>query len=206
MNTTTVSNNGTAPVAAINLERIKRDVIEVPIVGTAPLIVHRFDEKAKQIMLEAQQTKTRKKKEAKDPVADFERSMHRLADGGHGFPAVGFKAAIVDAARLYDGVKMTELKAALHVIGEGNEQLVRLAAADPRMREDSVRVGMGTADLRYRAQYDEWAAVLTIRYIPSQISAASVVALVDAAGLGGIGEWRPSKAKTGIYGTFEVAS
>ena len=192
--------------AAINLEKITRAVIDVPIVGTAPLIVHRFDEKAKQIMLEAQQTKTRKKKEPKDPVADFERSMHRLSDGTHGFPAVAFKAAIVDAARLFDGVKMTEIKAALSVIGEGNEQLIRLDAASPRMREDTVRIGMGTADLRYRAQYDEWSAVLPIRYVPAQISAESVVALVDAAGLGGVGEWRPSKAKTGIFGTFEVAA
>jgi hypothetical protein len=36
------------------------------------------------------------------------------------------------------------------------------------------------------------------------LSAESVIAIVDAAGLGGVGEWRPSKAKTGLYGTFEV--
>ena len=197
----------TAPpqVASINLTRIERGRLVVPITGTTPLIVHRFDEKAKEMMLLAQQTKTRAKKDAKDPVADFERSMYRLPDGGHGFPAVAFKAAMVDAARLFDGVKMTELRASLHVEGEGQDQLVRLTSPEPRMREDTVRVGMGTADLRYRAEYDPWSAELIVNFIPSMISPASVVAIVDAAGIGGVGEWRPSKAKTGIYGTFQVA-
>lgn len=196
----------TATAASINLSRIERAEIVIPIVGTAPLIVHRFDEKAKQMMLEAQQTKTRKKKDPKDPIADFNRSMYRLADGGHGFPAVGFKAAMVDSARMFDGVKMTELRAAVTVMGEGSDQLVRIQGGEPRMREDTVRVGMGTADLRYRAEYWPWMAELTVRFVPSMISVESVIAIVDAAGLGGVGEWRPSKAKTGLYGTFEVES
>lgn len=193
-------------MASIQLKPIERGTTVIPIVGTAPLIVHRFDEKAKEMMLQAQQTKTRAKKEPKNPVGDFERSMYRFPDGGHGFPAVGFKAAMVDAARLFDGVKMTELRAALHVVGEGLDQLVRIIGDEPRMREDTVRVGMGTADLRYRAEYTEWSAELVVNFIPSMISVESVVAIVDAAGLGGIGEWRPSKAKTGIYGTFQVAA
>lgn len=192
--------------ALLNIVKIDRHTVEVPIRGTAPLIVHRFDEKAKQMMLDKQQLKsTSKKKEAKDPVECYELSMYRLPDGGHGFPAVGFKAAMVDSARLFNGVKMTELRAALRVVGEGPDQLVRISSPTPRMREDTVRVGMGTADLRYRAEYYPWEAMLTIDYIPSILSMESVWSIVDAAGIGGIGEWRPSRAKTGIFGTFEVA-
>lgn len=200
------STNGDAAhvLASIELKRIERGRIAVPITGTAPLIVHRFDEKAKEMMLLAQQTKTRAKKAAKDPLADYERSMYRLPDGGHGFPAVAFKGAMVEAARLFDGVKMTELRQALYVEGEGPQQLIRLNG-EPRMREDTVRVGMGTADLRYRAEYWPWSAELIVNFVPTMISAASVVALVDAAGLGGVGEWRPGKAKTGIYGCFKVS-
>ena len=190
--------------ASINLQRIERGRLIVPVVGVTPLIVHRFDEKAKEMMLNNMQTKTRTKKAPKDPAAEFERSMHRLPDGGHGFPAPGFKAAIVDAARLFDGVKMTELKPALYVEGEGPDMLVRLDVDDPRMREDAVTVGISGTDLRYRAEYSPWRVDLVINFVPSVISAASIVALVDAAGLGGIGEWRPSKAKTGTYGTFRV--
>lgn len=194
-------------VASINLVRVERVTVPINITGTAPLIVHRFDEKAKQMMLDAQQTKTRTKKAPKDPAADFERSMYRLPDGRHGFPAVGFKAAMVDSARLFDGVKMTELRAALHVKGESAEQLIALNLdSEPRMREDTVRVGMGTADLRYRAEYWPWSATLEVTFVPRLLSLESVIAIVDAAGLGGVGEWRPSKAKTGIYGTFEVTA
>lgn len=192
--------------ASITLKRIERSQIVVPIIGVSPLIVHRFDEKAKAQMLEAQQTTTRRKKEAKDPHACFMASRHFLADGADGFPAVAFKAAIVGAARVFDGVKMTELKQIISVWGEGEEMLVRLKAESPRMREDAVRLPSGVADLRYRAEFNPWSVDLTINYLPSMISAESIVALVDAAGLGGVGEWRPSKANTGIYGMFEVAS
>jgi hypothetical protein len=191
-------------VATIRLKKIERATATVEVVGTAPLIVHRFDEKAKAMMLAGMQSKTRTRKPPKDPEAEFERSMYRFPDGGHGFPAVGFKAAMVDSARVFEGVKMTELRACIQVIGEGSEQLVRIESADPRMREDAVRLGGSSADLRYRAEYTDWKAVLTVNFVPSMLSPESVYALVDAAGLGGIGEWRPSKAKTGIYGTFQV--
>lgn len=191
---------------AILLKRIERETVAIEIVGTAPLIVRRFDEKAKQMMLEAQQTKTRARKEPKDPVAQFEASKYKLPDGRDGFPAVGFKAAIVGAARLFEGISMVQVKQLIRVIGEGPEQLVPLVSPDPIMREDPVRVGMGTADLRYRAQYFPWSVTLQITYIPSQISTESVAALTDAGGIGGVGEWRPSSPKgaTGSYGTWEV--
>jgi hypothetical protein len=61
---------------------------------------------------------------------------------------------------------------------------------------------MGTADIRYRAEYPEWSAVVRVEFAPHMIDAASVVALVDAGGRVGIGEWRPEKG--GIYGTYGV--
>lgn len=193
---------------AITLKRLERETFSVRITGTAPLIVHRFDEKAKQMMLDAQQSSTRAKKAAKDPVADFNASRYLMPDGSDGFPAVGFKAAIVGAARLFEGISMVQVKQLIRVIGEGPSQLVPLIVdGEPTMREDTVRVGMGTADLRYRAQFWPWAADIVIQYVPSQIGMESIVTLVDAGGVGGVGEWRPSSPKgaTGSYGTWEVS-
>ena len=209
----TTKTNGTKPTEAppqptIMLQRIERETASIRIVGTAPLIVHRFDEKAKQMMLEAQQSKTRAKKEPKDPVASFEASKYKLPDGRDGFPVVGFKAATVGAARMFEGISMVQLKSLLRFDGEGPAQLAPLILdAEPIMREDTVRVGMGTADLRYRAQYFPWSVDLLITYPPSQISLDSVVSLVDAGGIGGVGEWRPSSPKgaTGSFGTWEVS-
>lgn len=181
------------------------ETIVVPVKGLTPLIVSRFDEKAKEQMLSAMQTKTRKKKEPKDPEKEYERRRYRLADGRDGFPAVGFKGAIVGAARMFDGVTMTALKTMVYVHGEGIDVLVPIDGLCT-MREDAVRVGMGVADLRYRPMYWPWSAVLHIDFIPSLLSAESVIALVEAAGFGGIGEWRPSapKSLTGTYGRFTI--
>jgi hypothetical protein len=147
--------------------------------------------------------KARVKKAPKDPEANFQRSMHRLGDG-YGFPAVGFKAATIGAARYFEGIAMTELRRALYFLGEGPDQLVRLDCSEPKMREDVVRIGGKTADLRHRAQFDEWRATLRIMYLPSMLTLDSLAALVDAGGMNGIGEWRPGKADSGSYGTYQV--
>lgn len=188
----------------ITLQKIGRETIKVEIKGTAPLIVHKWDEKAKQQLLDKQQGK-RAVKVAKDPEAAYQASRYLLPDGSDGFPVTGFKAATVGAARYFQTVKMTELRRALFFHGEGPDQLVRIIGT-PQSREDMVRVGMGTSDIRFRAMYPEWTATLVVTYVPSLLDEASVVALIDAGGMGGVGEWRPEKAATGTFGTYEVIS
>jgi hypothetical protein len=197
----------TATATTISLKRIRREIAEIEIHGTAPLIVHRWSEKARQMMLDAQQGK-KTPKQPKDPQQDFETSMYRFEDGGHGFPIMAFKSAMVKGgARIFGkAVKMTELRQLCIFqpdgIGTDGTQLARLIGPDPIMREDMVRVGMGTADIRYRAEYRDWSALLRIEYVPSVIDLSSVVALVDAGGTNGVGEWRPEKS--GSFGTYEV--
>ena len=192
----------------LEIKRLERVTIEVPIVGTAPLIVQRWSEKAKQMMLAAQQSNVRTKKEPKDTFALFQASRYLLDDGRDAFPAAGFAAATRGAARNFDGVTLVQLRTALFVVGEGDNQLVPLDIdGEPTMREDTPRNANGVADLRYRAQYWPWRATLHVRFLPSVISPESVIALVDAGGMGGVGEWRPSSPKslTGSFGTYEVA-
>jgi hypothetical protein len=183
--------------------RVKRETALFPIVGTTPLITHAWSEKAKQEMRDKQTGKAKPKKEAKDPEADFQASKYRLPDGREAFPAVAFKAAIVNAARLFEGITMTELRQTVYVHGEGPNLLVPIQG-ESYMREDMVRIGMGTADLRYRACYSGWRAQLMISWVPNVCTLEQMVALIEAAGLGGIGEWRPEKSKSGQYGMFEI--
>lgn len=195
--------------ATLEIKRLEIIVMEVQVRGTAPLIVQRWTEKSKQMMLAAQQSTARIKKEAKDPVALFESSQYRFEDGRHGFPAAGFGAATRAAARYFEGVTLVMARTSLTVLGEGSQQLVPLdIEEEPSMREDTPRNANGVADLRYRAQYWPWSATLHVRFAPQLISPESIVALVDAGGMGGIGEWRPSSPKslTGTYGTYEVVS
>ncbi len=192
--------------STIELRRLERVVFEIPIRGTAPLIVNRWSEKAKQMMLEKQTTSARAKKQPKDPVANFEASRYLLPDARDGFPATAFKAAIVHAARLFEGITQVQLKQTVVVLGEGPDQLVPIDYGEITMREDTPRNASGVADLRYRAQYWPWSAVLRVRTIGGQFDRSSILSLVDAAGIGGVGEWRPTspKSATGTFGTFEV--
>lgn len=196
--------NAPSVPGALRLERIEVHRMEVPIVGITPLIVHAWSEKARNQMAATETVK--RKKEPRDPQGDFEAARYRLPDGRDGFPAVGFKAAMVGAARLFDGVTMTALKQWLFVVGEGPSQLVPITGKISR-REDMVRVGQGKADIRWRPQFDDWSTTLLVEFVASAITPSSVLALVDAAGIGGVGEWRPSapKGATGSYGRFRVA-
>ena len=88
--------NGTPPTtdaseAQVQIDRIAAETILVPIIGTTPLIVHRFSEKAKRQMLDTMQGR-KTPKQPKDPEAEYEAAFYRLEDGGHGFPAHGVQA------------------------------------------------------------------------------------------------------------------
>lgn len=173
--------------------------MELTLVGDSELIVHRWSEKAKKEMLDKQMGKAKSgKKAAKDPEQDYRDSLYTMPDGSYGFPAVAFKSTAVDACRFVEGMKMTEARGAFHIIGE----LVRIDG-EPRMREDMVRVGMGTADIRYRAGFPEWSTTITISYNAGVFTPEQIVNLFNQGGFGvGVGEWRPEK--NGPFGRFHV--
>lgn len=210
----------------IVLRRIGRSMARIPVEGTAPLIVHKFGAKARQIMLDRQMGQA-VQREPKDPEQLFRDSLYPMPplDGAdrYGQPAPAFKAAIVNAARYFKGSKITMelLKTAIFVRGEGGEMLVPLLGrmtgddgaviadpgfAVPKMREDVARNATGVADIRFRGEFSPWSAVLDVVFITNLLPVESVVALVDAAGMNGVGEWRPGskESKTGTYGTWEV--
>ena len=191
----------------IELDRIELHTLSLDVEGITPLITHRWSEKAKKEMRDKQAGVTKKKKEPKDPQAEYESAFYRLPDGEAGMPATAFKAATVGGARNFESVSMVQVKQGIFVIGIGPEQLVEIVG-EPEFTEMPVRIAMGTADLRYRPLFWPWAAHLDIQYNPVVLSANSVVALVDAGGIGGVGEWRPSapKSHTGSYGMYRVVN
>lgn len=193
-------------IAAIEIDRIAAETLAVPILGTTPLVVRRFSEKAKRIMLDAM-TGKKTPKEIKDPDAEYEAAFYRLKDDTYGFPVIAFKQATVGGARFYpkNAVTMTALKQFMFFRGESGADGLSLARieGEPRMREDMVRVGRGGADLRYRPEFTEWSTILEVTYVTSALTRGSVLSLIDAGGMGvGVGEWRPEK--NGDFGTYRV--
>lgn len=184
---------------AINLPKLNLQTMVITVVGDSSLISHAWADKAKRMMLEKQMKKAKSAKEAKNPQEDFESSLYRDEDGDFAMPAVAFKSAAVDACSHVDGVTKVEARGAFHVVGE----FIKIDG-EPTIREDMVRIGMGTADIRYRGEYKKWSAKLTVRFNANVLSAEQIVNLFNTAGFAiGVGEWRPQK--DGSHGMFHVS-
>lgn len=196
----------------ITLHRLEDNEISIPIVGVSPLIPHRWSEKAKAMMLDKQQAEgksVRAKKAPKDPEKEAHEATYWLDDGTPGVPATAFKSALVDGCRFFDAVTMTDIRRMVYVAGTqnvNNETLVPIFG-ELTLTEDTPRNATGVADLRYRNYIWPWRTIVTVRFPSSVISAESILALLDAGGRSGVGDWRPSspKSNTGTFGTFRVA-
>lgn len=190
----------------ISINRIGTETLSVPLIGTAPLIVHKFGEKAKRQMLDAMQGR-KTPKEPKNPEADYESAFYRHDDDGFGFPVIAFKAASVGACRFFGKqMPMTTARQCIFFDAEfskrDGQKLARIIG-EPHMREDVVRVGMGGTDLRYRPEFTEWSTEVEVTYVKSMLTRDSVLSLLEAGGMGvGVGEWRPEKK--GDFGTFQI--
>lgn len=184
-------------IQAVELE-ILQGIIRL--VGDTPLICHAWSKKSKQQMLDKQMGVPSAGREKKDPARDFEESLYPHPEGGYGFPAIAFKSSAVTACTsLGKEISKVQARQAFHVQGE----LIRIVGI-PECREDMVRIGMGTADIRYRGEFKEWSCELNIRYNARALTFEQVVNLFNLAGFAvGVGEWRPER--DGQYGLFHVA-
>ena len=212
-----------AATEVIEIRPIEIKKVTIRIVGDTPLIMHAWSEKAKRMMLEAQMGIAKgKKKEAKNPVDDFIRSMYWLtpmpedgtmesfeeaiANGARfGFPVTAFKQAAISAAYRMGWAKdKMSMRGAFYIDGDENG-MIEIHSDTPEMREDMVKVGMGTADIRYRGEFKNWYADLTISYNANgQYSLENIVNIINAGGyVCGVGEWRPER--DGQNGMFHVA-
>jgi hypothetical protein len=199
-----------------------REVI-LTIEGDSPLIMHKWSEKAKREMLDAQMQKAKTKKhDVKSPIADFIDSLYWLegeptdkseegfqaaiaAGARFCFPATAFKAAAI-AAGYRAGImpNMVGMRGAIHIPPEYLEILSQTGDhIVPEMREDMTRVGMGKADIRYRGQFNDWRVDIPIRYNAGMVSLEALVNLFNMGGFAcGVGEWRIEKG--GKFGAFHV--
>lgn len=217
----------------IELPELNVHTFDLTIVGDTPLMCHAWSKKARTAILDKQTKKASAGRDKRDPERDFLESLYPMPEmgpdpqigknglyikdgvlhgGAWGFPVIAFKAAAVTACTSIASVTKVEARQAFHMQGERSGyvgttpysgEFVRLRGAEPRQREDMVRIGMGTADIRFRAEFFPWWTKLTVRLNVNVMSPEQVAHVLNTAGFGvGIGEWRSEK--DGMNGLFHV--
>jgi hypothetical protein len=202
----------------VQLKELKIEKLTLSLKGDSPLIAHAWDEKARREMLDKMMKKAKTVREAKNPVSDFINSLYWLSgkpeemteeafesavkNGARfGFPAKAFKAAAVCAGIRTGTTKYkVTMYAAFHIQGE----LVEIFGK-PEPREDMVRLSgqNGPPDIRFRAQFPEWKAVMNLTYCPDMVSLEQIINLFNLGGYCcGVGEMRVEKG--GEYGMFHI--
>lgn len=193
---------------SIKLKPIKKQLITLNIKSTSPMIQHAWDDKAKRMMLEKMQGKKTKDRPIRVPEEDASAATYLTADGKYCIPGMALKSAIITAAHKDLGVDKVLVRKALFLRcpatdASGGVPMIPITTDDPIMREDCVRVGMGTTDLRYRPQFNAWTAEVTFEIDAELLQPGDLITLINRAGFGvGVGEWRPEK--DGEFGRFEV--
>ena len=180
--------------------------LHLQITGKSGLICHHFGEKSRRQMADTQAKVAKGPKEARNPDAEYEGAFYKLDGGGYGFPCAGFKKSAIRAAKMLEGVNMTDARQMFFVEADDRDMTgvdcVRIEGL-PEMRTDTVRLAKGVSDLRYRPEFRNWSCVLKISYDEELISGSQLVNLFMRAGLQvGVGDWRPEKG--GDFGRFLV--
>lgn len=185
-----------------NLEQV-----HIRIEGTAPLLVRKFSDKAKE-SIEAKQQKLvsgRASKEARDPHREYEEAMIQDDKGRHCVRAIWFKRAMMAMTTYASGMSQKDVKCGVHVLGD---LIPMVKHADVRMDSQPVKVGgmNKTVTMAYRPIFDQWTADLTLIVDKVILSVEEAVNLLAAAGMrNGVAENRVNSPKgTGNNGTFKI--
>lgn len=169
------------------------------IIGTAPLVIHRFSKKTKEQMKQKMEMgksgSSKKNREAKDTGDLFDESRY-YGGGWDGFNASAIRSAMISACRLV-GFKMTLAKMSIFVEQDGWDKhepqipLIRINGQAIK-QEDMARVETGQPYVCVRAAYHNWSAKVKIRWDADQFSIQDVTNLLMRVGQQvGICEGRP---------------
>jgi len=188
------------------LKPIQRMHVTCVLVGIRALVQHAWDEKAREMMRQKQQEGVKtKNRDLRDPAAEAEAACYKTVDGKYGIYIMAIKKAIILSAHKDLGIDRTLVRKALFIVCDDPNLVVPFLDQKTKYRveEDMVRVGQGTAALRYRPYWDNWSVRVTFELDTALLQTKAFLTLVDWAGSRqGIGEMRPEK--DGEYGRFKI--
>ena len=140
----------------VELKPIKTQDVIVPIIVIQSLICHAFSERNIEMIESKQQKRATGSKPARQPEHEAEASLYYTLDGKPGFPAIGFRQAMISACRYVDGLPMTIARGAFFVLGDASS--IELVDDDDDYSAsslDAVTDGERTVD-RARQELVDW--------------------------------------------------
>ncbi len=190
-------------VTAINMNEVKFNVV-----GTSPMIMNRFSQKAWQELLfpsQRRSTATLEQSLKHDPIAEFRGALYRNRDVKtptliH-VPNGAFHGALAKAALDIPGAAKAKIERLTRVV-DVNINLYGVPHIFCAMVRNSDM--NRTPDVRTRPIFPEWACTVTFTYMQQVLTERTIGALFGGAGqIVGIGDWRGEKG--GPYGAFRLA-
>lgn len=216
--TKSASSTTSDKTVVINFKRPTINMISVPIVGTGSMLMHRFTDGTVKGFIDKANGIQEVDKQKNIPIqTQFERSRYIIGETKTkgkpvlGFPASGFKGAIVAAARQHGDkkVSMSIVKQAItiDIDPEVHEMFLPFddyETCEPRVdRICTNNSGKKNSNISVRAEVRGWKATLNIIFDPNSLTHEQVLQLVSIAGMSvGIGAWRPTS--NGNFGRFKI--
>lgn len=196
----------------IKILQINQGSFTVGIIGTTPLIVHRYSDKARQQLLLPSLKKNAAEKAQTlkhEPYDEAKGCAYIITDEQaptfFGFNVPSFKNAMASTAVDLPGSTKAAIGRLLRIAADYPGGLNPLWGT-PYIHAAMVRNSdmNHTPDVRFRIIFPRWALKLTVRYISPNLKPNSVMNLLAASGvMAGVGDWRQQKGRED-YGCYEV--
>ena len=177
-------------------------VLKVKIKGKTPLLMDKFPESVREQILDKQVGITKGKKQMRDMDWEFENAFHKISDKEIGFPAQGFKSAMIESTSFVGSRDFSKklLKGIQILNSEGND-LILIKYKKLSKLKHYPKAG----NTKISPMLEDWECELVIQYDQNNLSPQDLVSLLNYAGFYyGIGIWSPRAKCGGKYGMYEV--
>lgn len=193
----------------VEINEISMKDVHFNILGTTPMIMHRFAQKAWRELLLPSLKENRASLEQKlkhEPYEEFRGGTYRNRNPRSPtlfhLPNGSFHNSLAAAALDMPGAKRTQIERLTKVV-DVNIDLYGVPQIFCSMVRNSDQ--NRTPDVRTRPIFPEWACSITVQFLANSLTERGVTHLLAAAGaLIGIGDWRSQKG--GPYGAFKLVS
>lgn len=166
------------------------------------LLMDKFPENVREQILDKQIGKTKGKKQMRNMDLEYENAFHKLPNGDIGFPAQGFKSAMIESTSFVGAKDFSKklLKGIQIINSEGNDLI-----AIKYKKISKLKHYPKGGNTKISPMLENWECELVIQYDQNNISPQDLVNLLNYAGFYyGIGIWSPRAKCGGKYGMYEI--